>query len=98
MVVALPVAVGDEVEVGATLVVLEAMKMETAVRAPSAGRVREVYAVVNSQVDAGAALLRFDPLGESTAACYEFGSVANRGTWTRTRARRRWRASASCVP
>ena len=68
VVVALPVAVGDEVEVGATLVVLEAMKMETAVRAPSAGRVREVYAVVNGQVDAGAALLRFDPLGESTAA------------------------------
>ena len=68
VVVALPVAVGDEVEAGATLVVLEGMKMETAVRAPSAGRVREVYAVVNGQVDAGAALLRFDPLGESTAA------------------------------
>ena len=68
VVVALPVAVGDEVEAGATLVVLESMKMETAVRAPSAGRVREVYAVVNGQVDAGAALLRFDPLGESAAA------------------------------
>ena len=64
VVVALPVAVGDEVEAGATLVVLESMKMETAVRAPSAGRVREVYAVVNGQVDAGAALLRFDPLGD----------------------------------
>ena len=43
VVVALPVAAGDEVEAGATLVVLESMKMETAVRAPSAGRVREVY-------------------------------------------------------
>jgi acetyl-CoA carboxylase carboxyltransferase component len=68
VVVALPVAVGDEVEAGATLLVLESMKMETAVRAPSAGRVREVYAIVNSQVDAGAALLRFDQVGESTTA------------------------------
>jgi acetyl/propionyl-CoA carboxylase alpha subunit/acetyl-CoA carboxylase carboxyltransferase component len=68
VVVALPVAVGDEVEAGATLVVLESMKMETALRAASAGRVREVFAIVNSQVDAGAALLRFDQVGESTTA------------------------------
>jgi acetyl/propionyl-CoA carboxylase alpha subunit/acetyl-CoA carboxylase carboxyltransferase component len=68
VVVAMPVAVGDEVEAGATLVVLESMKMETALRAPSAGRVREVLANVNSQVDAGAALLRLDQIGETTAA------------------------------
>ena len=68
VVVALPVAVGDEVEAGATLVVLESMKMETALRAPYAGRVREVFAIVNSQVDAGAALLRFDQVGEDAAA------------------------------
>jgi acetyl/propionyl-CoA carboxylase alpha subunit/acetyl-CoA carboxylase carboxyltransferase component len=68
VVVAMPVAVGDEVEAGATLVVLESMKMETALRAPSAGRVREVLATVNSQVDAGAALLRLDQIGETTAA------------------------------
>ena len=55
VVVAMPVAVGDEVEAGATLVVLESMKMETALRAPSAGRVREFFAMVNTQVDAGAA-------------------------------------------
>ena len=67
VVVAMPVAVGDEVEAGATLVVLESMKMETALRAPAAGRVREVFATVNSQVDAGAALLRFDQAGESAA-------------------------------
>ena len=36
------------------------MKMETAVRAPRSGRVREVLASVNSQVDAGAPLLRLD--------------------------------------
>ena len=40
------------------------MKMETAVRAPVTGRVREVLAVVNAQVDAGAALLRVDPAGD----------------------------------
>jgi acetyl/propionyl-CoA carboxylase alpha subunit/acetyl-CoA carboxylase carboxyltransferase component len=68
VVVALPVAAGDEVEVGDTLVVLESMKMETAVRAPSPGRVREVFATVNSQVDAGAALLRFDQIGEAATA------------------------------
>ena len=34
VVVALPFAVGDEVEAGDTLVVLESMKMETAIRAP----------------------------------------------------------------
>jgi acetyl-CoA carboxylase carboxyltransferase component len=64
----MPVAVGDEVEAGATLVVLESMKMETALRAPAAGRVREIFATVNNQVDAGAALLRFDQAGESAAA------------------------------
>ncbi|MBS1693324.1 MAG: ATP-grasp domain-containing protein [Actinobacteria bacterium] len=67
VVVALPVSVGDEVEAGATLVVLESMKMETALRAPTAGRVREILATVNGQVDAGAALLRFDQIGDETA-------------------------------
>ena len=68
VVVAMPVAVGDQVEAGATLVVLESMKMETALRAPAAGRVREIFATVNNQVDAGAALLRFDQVGENATA------------------------------
>ena len=55
VVVAVRVAVGQEVEAGQTIVVLESMKMETAVRAPFAGRVREVLAAANAQVDAGAA-------------------------------------------
>ncbi|MDN5757712.1 MAG: ATP-grasp domain-containing protein, partial [Tomitella sp.] len=63
VVVAVPVSVGDEVEAGDPLVVLEAMKMETSVRAPIAGRVTEVVAVVNSQVDAGASLIRVEPAG-----------------------------------
>ncbi|OYD71437.1 acetyl/propionyl-CoA carboxylase alpha subunit [Rhodococcus sp. OK302] len=64
VVVAVPVAVGDDVEAGSTLVVLESMKMETAVRAPYAGKVREVLATVNSQVDAGAPLLRVDQVSD----------------------------------
>ena len=88
VVVAMPVAVGDQVEAGATLVVLESMKMETALRAPAAGRVREIFAAVNSQVDAGAALLRFDQAGESAAAQQrrEFSSVPSREPRTPTRA------------
>ncbi|NLV79831.1 MAG: ATP-grasp domain-containing protein [Rhodococcus sp.] len=66
VVVAVPVTVGDEVEAGQTLVVLESMKMETAVRAPFAGKVREILAVVNAQVDAGAPLLRVDQIAEET--------------------------------
>ena len=58
--VAVQVKAGDDVEAGAALAVLESMKMETIVRAPRSGRVREVFAAVNSQVDAGAPLLRLD--------------------------------------
>ncbi len=68
VVVDVPVAAGDLVEAGDQVVVLEAMKMETAVRAPIAGRVSEVVATVNSQVDAGAPLVRVEPEGEEGAA------------------------------
>ncbi|MCY7366468.1 MAG: ATP-grasp domain-containing protein, partial [Frankiaceae bacterium] len=71
VVVAVRAAVGQDVEAGATVAVLESMKMETAVRAPYAGRVREVLVAVNSQVDAGAPLLRLDRAGEDTQAATE---------------------------
>jgi acetyl/propionyl-CoA carboxylase alpha subunit/acetyl-CoA carboxylase carboxyltransferase component len=64
VVVGMPVSAGDHVEAGATVAVLESMKMETAVRAPSSGAVREILAAVNSQVDAGAPLLRIDQIEE----------------------------------
>ncbi len=67
VVLALPVRPGDRVAVGDTIAVLEAMKMETAVAAPFAGRVRSVAALVNSQVDAGQALLELE-LGEDQTA------------------------------
>ncbi len=67
VVVAVPAAPGDTVEVGDTLVVLEAMKMEMAVRAPWPGVVRDVLAVVNGQIDAGAPLIRLNKKTDATA-------------------------------
>ena len=65
VVVALRAAAGQDVEAGQTIAVLESMKMETPVRAPYAGRVREVLVAVNAQVDAGGALLRLDRAGDA---------------------------------
>jgi len=69
VVVAIHVNAGEDVEAGATIAVLESMKLQTSVRAPRSGRVREVLARVNSQVDAGAPLLRLDrPVGETVVS------------------------------
>jgi acetyl/propionyl-CoA carboxylase alpha subunit/acetyl-CoA carboxylase carboxyltransferase component len=57
-VVAVPVAPGDTVRAGDPLVVVESMKMETTITAPHAGTVRSVLAQVNTQVEAGAPLVR----------------------------------------
>ncbi|MCK2212637.1 ATP-grasp domain-containing protein [Actinomadura sp. ATCC 31491] len=64
LVVGAPLAVGDEVEAGAPILVLESMKMETVLRAPFRARVRELAVSVGSQVGTGAPLLRLEPLGE----------------------------------
>jgi acetyl/propionyl-CoA carboxylase alpha subunit/acetyl-CoA carboxylase carboxyltransferase component len=61
IVVSVAVRAGDEVAAGDRLLVLEAMKMETSVRAPFAGRVREVLVMDNVQVGAGAPLLALEP-------------------------------------
>ncbi|MDQ6607880.1 MAG: fused acetyl/propionyl-CoA carboxylase subunit alpha/methylmalonyl-CoA decarboxylase subunit alpha [Actinomycetota bacterium] len=63
LVVAVPVAAGDEVEAGAPLAVLESMKMETTMVASFAGRVREVLVAANVHVDAGTPLVRITPRG-----------------------------------
>jgi propionyl-CoA carboxylase alpha chain len=54
------VAVGQRVEVGETLVVMEAMKMEHVISAPSAGTVSEIFVTTTQQVDNGAVLLTLD--------------------------------------
>ena len=56
-VVAVPVAVGDRVERGAALVVLEAMKMEHTIVAPAAGIVSAVNFAVGDRVPEGADLV-----------------------------------------
>jgi len=55
------VAVGDAVEPGQPLVVLEAMKMETTLRAEVAGTVAAVSASPGAMVEAGAALVEITP-------------------------------------
>jgi urea carboxylase len=59
------VAEGDEVVEGESVVVLEAMKMETAVAAPASGRVREVRAAAGQVVTGGQVLVVLDPAGGS---------------------------------
>ncbi|WP_227981515.1 carboxyl transferase domain-containing protein [Nocardia spumae] len=64
LVVAKPLEVGDEVEAGAPVLVLESMKMETVLRAPFKGRLKECGVSVGSQVEAGAPLLRLEPIAD----------------------------------
>ena len=67
LVVATPLAVGDEVEAGAPVLVLESMKMETVLRAPFRALLKESLVSVGSQVETGAPLLRLEPLADDDA-------------------------------
>jgi len=62
-VAAAPVKVGDRVERGDPVVVLEAMKMEHALTAPFAGVVAELRVAAGEQVSEGALLARLDKAG-----------------------------------
>jgi biotin carboxyl carrier protein len=53
--------VGDVVELGQDLAVLEAMKMQNAIRAPRAGRIAQVWVAAGQQVGFGDPLFAFDP-------------------------------------
>lgn len=64
LVVATPVAVGDLVDAGAPIVVLESMKMETVIPAPFAARVRELHVMTGSQVETMAPLVRLEPVSD----------------------------------
>jgi biotin carboxyl carrier protein len=56
LILRVPVAIGDEVELGDVVAVLEAMKMQNDVVATRAGTIREVY------VSEGAVVAPKDPL------------------------------------
>jgi pyruvate carboxylase subunit B len=57
LVLRLDVEVGQRVEAGHGLLVLEAMKMENEIRAPAAGRVRAVHVAPRQAVEKGVALV-----------------------------------------
>ena len=61
-IVAVMVKPGDEVEKGAPLVILEAMKMEHTIAAPAHGVVKEVHYAAGEQVLEGAELIAFEAL------------------------------------
>ena len=64
-IVALMVDAGSEVDKGAPLVILEAMKMEHCIRAPAAGKVLSLNFAVGALVGDGAELLEFQPAQEA---------------------------------
>jgi 3-methylcrotonyl-CoA carboxylase alpha subunit len=60
-IVALLAKAGDEVEKGAPLLILEAMKMEHTIAAPAAGQVTSFLFAVGDQVVEGVELVVFEP-------------------------------------
>ena len=62
-VVEIPASVGDVVDEGQVVVLLEAMKMEHSVAAPRAGQVRSVSVAIGQSVGAGDLLVMVDPSG-----------------------------------
>lgn len=53
--------IGDRVEAGETVVILESMKMEMPVEAPEAGTVSEIKCAEGDAVDEGQVLLVLNP-------------------------------------
>ena len=64
LVVAVPVAVGDRVDAGAPVLVLESMKMETVLHAPFAALVRELLVSTGGQVESGTPVIRLEPIAD----------------------------------
>jgi acetyl/propionyl-CoA carboxylase alpha subunit/acetyl-CoA carboxylase carboxyltransferase component len=68
LLVHIAVAPGDAVEAGMLVATVESMKMEVALRAPMAGRVREVLAPVGAPVEAGSPLIRLETSSEAAVS------------------------------
>jgi acetyl/propionyl-CoA carboxylase alpha subunit/acetyl-CoA carboxylase carboxyltransferase component len=64
VVVSLPLSVGDVVEAGDVVAVVEAMKMESSLTAPFRGRVKEVLVGENVHVAAQTSLVALEPLDQ----------------------------------
>jgi pyruvate carboxylase subunit B len=60
LIVRVNVAVGDQVQAGQALVVMEAMKMENELRAQAAGTVKQVHAAPGTAVEKGALLIALE--------------------------------------
>ena len=86
VVAAILVERGQRVAAGDPLARIESMKVEVQITAPFAGIVREVLAPVNGQVDAGAPLVKLEPLAGSepelrdAPASFPLGAPAGSGT------------------
>jgi biotin carboxyl carrier protein len=59
-VLAVNVSVGEEVEIGKSLLTLEAMKMENVIKAEGIGKVKSIEVETGNTVDKGAVLIRFE--------------------------------------
>jgi 3-methylcrotonyl-CoA carboxylase alpha subunit len=59
-IIAVLVEAGDRVEKDASLLILEAMKMEHTIRAPARGRIARILCRVGEQVVEGAELIDFE--------------------------------------
>ncbi len=60
LIVRLHVEIGDEVEAGQPVVVMEAMKMENELRAQAAGKVRAIHAMPGKAVEKGTILVELE--------------------------------------
>ena len=67
VVVAVRVAVGDSLEAGETVVVLEAMKMQNEVQIPRDGTVTAVHVAARDNVDKGALLVEYEVADDAGA-------------------------------
>ncbi len=61
VVVEVRVQVGDEIEVGQALLVIEAMKMQNELQAPLAGTVTAVHVRTGERVEKGTVVIEYDP-------------------------------------
>ena len=78
VIVAVQAKVGDSVTAGQTLVIMEAMKMEHAIKAPSAGTVTEIFFAEGEQVSDGAELIVIQIAEESAEESAEASSEQNK--------------------